>query len=197
MPDPINAGMYPGANYPTTIDTAFLQRKEEQDFNKFTQTAENMINELDLFLSGQKIERDQRSGEYVQISTLQKGEKPVINMKGREFVKAKLKTYVNSNLYLAGLKKDDADYTYKLDIANFACDLFGSLREYEMMRSGAKKIINQVGPVMYFALRKSETDKEAIYRGMRSSNVSSSGGGIRGAIAAALGNGNNQGEYPR
>lgn len=187
MPEPINAGMYPGANYPTTVDTAFLQRREEADFNKFTQTAENMINELDLFLSGSKIERDQLTGNYLQSSILKPGEKPVMNMKGREFVKARLKTYVNSNLYLAGIKKDDADYTFKLDIANFACDLFGSLREYEMTRAAAKKVCNQVAPIMYFALRKSETDKEAIYRGMRSQNQAPQGGGIRSALAAALG----------
>lgn len=185
----------PPTSYHQTIDVSALQHKEQNDFNRMTQDFAQVITDLDMFLAGIRLVKDQKTGDWA-VEKLPGG--PLMNAQGREFVKSRLRTYLNANTYMSSLKQEDADNTYKLDIANFACDIFGSSKEYAMTRDACQKVVHVVSPVIYFALRKSQTDKDAIYQHMHSVSTPGGilgGGGLLGSLLGGRGN-QGQGQYP-
>ena len=158
------ANQYTVAN----VDASILNRREQIDFNKFTQDMEKVINDLDMFLAGYRIEKDAQTGNWLKT---QIAGRPMMNEHGREYVKSRLKTYLNPNLYLSSLSDKDATKSFQLDIVNFSCELYGNLTNYAMKLNDAEKTVGIVAPVIWFALRKSQSDKAAIYEGMRSTNT--------------------------
>lgn len=152
---------------PQQIDYNFLSKKAEDDFNKFIQKITEEINNLDMVLSGKKIVKDEQTGEYA----LFKISEPMMNDKGREFVKARLSTYCNPNTYMSSLKDPDVGNSFRIDIANFTIDINESFEEYGCSVDNISKITHMVAPVMYFALCKAKTDKDSIYGSMRSNNA--------------------------
>lgn len=158
------------------VDASVLNRREQIDFNKYMQDMKQVIDDLDNFLASTRVEKDAKTGDWVKIKI---NDTPLMTEEGREFVKARLRSYLNPNLYMAQLSEKDAAHSFRLDIVNFGCDLYGSRVKYKMQRSSARRIISIIAPVMWFALRKSETDKKAIYDHMNSNN-SNQGGGLGG-----------------
>lgn len=163
---PTNYGM-------VSVDASILNRREQIDFNKFMQDMKQVIDDLDNFLAGTRIEKDAATGEWVKIKI---SDTALMTEEGREFVKARLRSYLNPNLYMSQLSDKDAVQSFKLDIVNFGCDLYGSITKYEMKRSSARRIISIIAPVIWFALRKSQTDKKAIYDHMNSANTNQAPG---------------------
>ena len=156
----------PQAQQIAQIDYNFLKRQQEDDFNKFIQKITDEINNLDMVLSGKKLMKNEQTGEM----EIYKVSEPLMNDKGREFVKARLSTYCNPNTYMSGIKSADAVNSFKIDVSNFAIDLNSSFEEYDCTIENISKIVHLVCPIMYFALLKAETDKDSIYNNMHSNN---------------------------
>lgn len=167
------------------VDASILNRREQIDFNKYIQDMNQVINDLDLFLAGVRVEKNAATGEWVKFKT---SETPIMNEEGREWIKARLRTYLNPNTYMSGLAEKDAAHSYRLDIVNFGCDLYGDRLKYNMTRAGARKLLSLMAPVMWFALRKAETDKKAIYEHMNSAN-SNPTIGVSNPLAGLFGGG--------
>lgn len=142
------------------VDASVLNRKEQQDFNKHIMDLSKMIDELDMFLAGERIFKDSHSGEWVKEKTSQT---PMMNTKGREFVRARLQTYLNPNLYMAELDNSEVEKNFRMDYLNFACDIYGEILNFETTLDDVEKVCHKVAPILYFALVKAKTDKGSIF----------------------------------
>lgn len=168
------------------VDVSVLNRERANDFNKWIQEMEQMIAMVDLYMEGKQVVTDaitRRTGILED-----KGSK-LCNLKGRQYVHSRLISYLNPNLYMSMLENHDVERCYRIDMANFVCDLHLSLEEFDMTPSGARRVTSLVAPVIFFALRKAQTDKKFMYQSMNSSNQqpTSEAAGAWAQMARAIG----------
>jgi hypothetical protein len=132
------------------------------DFNRYIQEMHGLIREKELFMMGQRETTDENGNKRIEQFS-----EPKINELGKNFVLDKMRDYLNPNTYMAMQKASDTQNNFRIDIRGMRDDLTLNHRRYAVSRSSAWAITDSYGQVIYFAMKKAETDKKYIYDATR------------------------------
>jgi len=149
------------------LDYQLALKDDSEDFNKFTQQMELVIDDIILACQGKVRKYEKATGDFVEFKV---GEK-LLNEEGIQYVRATLRTYMNSNTYLASLTNDDVNNCFLQDSMSFVESMYDSIELFDTTAAKTSKVINMVSSTLLFALRKGQTDKKTIYDAMSTKNV--------------------------
>ena len=149
------------------MDYYMYSKDDSEDFNKFTQSMEQIIDDIILACQGKTRKYEKKTGDFVEYDV---GER-LLNDEGIQYVRATLRSYLNPNTYLASLKDNDVVNCYREDINSFIENMYYNIEDFDATASKVSKVINMVASTLLFALRKGQTDKKTIYDAMKTTNI--------------------------
>jgi len=149
------------------LDYGLAVKDDSEDFNKFTQQMEIVIDDIILSCQGKVRKYDKKTGDFLELDV---GER-LLNNEGIQYVRATLRTYMNPNTYLASLTQDDVNNCYIEDSLSFIECMYDSVEKFDTTSANISKVINMVSSTLLFALRKGQTDKKTIFDAMKTTNV--------------------------
>jgi hypothetical protein len=138
------------------------QAPPSDDFNRYTQEMQSLIKEMDFFLTGEREARDE-NGNLVR----ERVEEPRVNVAGKNAILNWLRAYLNPNTYMSLTKSGDTFNNFILDSEDLADDMTVNHTKYGLFGDDMVAIHSKMCFMFFMALRKAETDKEYIYRNMK------------------------------
>ena len=132
------------------------------DYNIFIQELTAQKHNFELYLMGFEEIKDE-NGDKKTIKT----SNPKTNVEGKKAIMSWVNQYISPNTYLAKNKDHNVSAIYKLDNVNILTMLYMNLSEFEMSIEDANDIHSQLCQLVYHALMRSKTDKDAIFPTIR------------------------------
>lgn len=144
----------------TGVPISIGRNKPSDDFNKYIQEMEELIQKVDYALQSGYAGVD-REGNPILVKI--PGATPMINDAGRLSVISKLRSVLNPNTYMALFTEKDTQNNFLLEARSFSSDLVKNHKKYALSLENYHQIMNMVTFVLFSAMRKAETDKSKIY----------------------------------
>ena len=140
-----------------------MQAPPSDDFNRFTQEMQILISEMEAFLTGfRTVPGPNNTKKQIKIGDA------LVNDEGKNAILNWLRSYLNPNTYMSLTKSGDTYNNYCNDADDLIDDLCVNHSRYGLYIDDFPPITAKITAMMFFALRKAETDKEYIFRNMRS-----------------------------
>ena len=151
-----------GENVVLPQGAMLTQAPPSDDFNRYIQEMTTLIKEMEMFLTGKREIKD-ANGETTQVQM----EIARVNEAGKNAILNWLRSYLNPNTYMSLTKSGDTYNNFILDSEDLADDMTVNHSKYGMCNDDMVAIHAKMCFMFFMALRKAETDKEYIYRNMR------------------------------
>jgi hypothetical protein len=160
-----------------------IDRAISQDFNRFLQDMTDELQQIELFLAGQKMVKDGDGN----IGLFQECQMRV-NHVGRQEIMAQLKTILTKNTWMAQTEVETTEKNFVIISASIRRMLAENHIKYELSLKNARVIADMTENLVLMALYRAETDKPTIYGTMSSTNQPSQPQSGQGWVGQ-LGNG--------
>lgn len=159
-----------------------LDHVVSNDFNRYIQQMTDELYKFDLFLTGQRIFRDDK-GDTKVVTECQAR----VNSIGRQEIMGRMTMFLNQNTWMSQISSEDTTKNQKLEVVAFARLLADNHVKYHLTIENARIIRDMVAQVFFFAMRKAETDKPTIFDTMNSTNVQPTQQGQQGMAGQVQG----------
>lgn len=152
-----------------------IDRAISQDFNRFMQDMSEELQQIELFLAGQKIikDADGNMGLFQECAVR-------VNTVGRQEIMAQLKTILTKNTWMAQTEPETTEKNFAIISASIRRMLAENHVKYELSLKNARVIADMSENLVLMALFRAETDKPTIYGTMSSTNQPSQPQGPQG-----------------
>lgn len=128
------------------------------DFNRYTQEMEKLIDQFELSLMGLERERD-KDGNPILVQR----RKAKVNEEGKNAIIMFLKGYLNPNTYMSMIEGADTKNNYRTDVWDLMYMLCVKHQEFALSLDDFPMIHSELCRISFMALKKAETDKKYIY----------------------------------